>query len=408
MSKPIVVSTLLVLSGLLSAPLVLSADAKSVAKTEARPELLTKGATDKERLGQRIFFDKGLSEPRGQSCASCHDPATAFSDPIAHSPTSRGVNKTLFGPRNTPSAMYASFSPTFRAGDENGGYLGGQFRDGRANTLEDQAKGPFLNPVEMANPSAQAVVDKLRLAPYAALFESVYGKGVFDDTSKAYDSLVDALATFERTKVFAPFSSKYDAWQQGKASLTDAELRGLAAFNAEDKGNCASCHMTVSSRKDGRKSVFTDFGYDNLGVPRNPANRFYTLPAQYNPDGWNYIDIGLGNVVLRDFVRGQFKAPTLRNIAVTGPYTHNGYFKTLRGVVDFYNTRDVKPVCPDPLTSEAKALKMGCWPVAEVPETVNRASMGNLGLTEQEVDDIVAFMGTLTDGWQAPAAAKKR
>jgi cytochrome c peroxidase len=362
--------------------------------------------TPKEQAGLMVFRDKNLSQPAGQACASCHDAKVAFSDSIARSPTSRGVDRTLFGPRNAPPLNYAAFSPVFQAGDENGGYLGGQFRDGRANTLEDQAKLPLLNPIEMANTSPQAVVDKLKVAAYAPLFKTVYGANVFDDTAAAFNALADALATFERSHRFAPFSAKYDQWQQGKASLTDAEQRGLLVFNAADKGNCASCHPSVSAKASGRKPLFTDFGYDNVGVPRNPANRFYAMPAQFNPDGLQFVDIGLGAVVFRGFTRGQFKAPTLRNIAVTGPYMHNGYFKTLRGVVDFYNTRDVKPTCADPFTTEAKALRQGCWPAAEVVETVNKTDMGHLGLSEQEVDDLVAFLGTLTDGWVPPASPR--
>lgn len=362
--------------------------------------------TPKQQVGLMIFRDKNLSQPAGQACASCHDAGVAFSDSIAHSPTSRGVDHSLFGPRNAPALNYAAFSPNFQAGDENGGYFGGQFRDGRANTLEEQVRGPLLNPIEMANTSSQAVIDKLKVAAYAPLFQSVYGANVFDDTATAFTALADALATFERSHRFSPFSSKYDQWQKGSASLSDAEQRGMLVFNAADKGNCASCHNSVSAKPSGLKPLFTDFGYDNIGVPRNPANRFYGAPAQYNPDGQQYVDIGLGAVVLRGFTRGQFKAPTLRNIAVTGPYMHNGYFKTLRGLVDFYNTRDVKPTCPDPFTTEAKALRQGCWPVAEVVETVNKTDMGNLGLSEQDVDDLVTFLGTLTDGWTPPTARR--
>jgi len=362
--------------------------------------------TVKEALGKRIFFDKGLSEPRGQACASCHDPATAFSDP-RRGATSEGVIKGFFGPRNAPSILYASFTPALQNGGDDGplAYIGGQFRDGRANFLEDQAKQPFLNPIEMANPSAHAVVVKLQAANYADQFKLVYGGDIFSNDDAAFNALADALGAFERTKVFAPFSAKFDAYQRGETTLSEVEMRGLAVFTAADKGNCAACHAPTSTKASGRKSLFTDFGYDNVGVPRNPANKFYTMPAQHNPDGLNFVDIGLGNVVLRPYVRGQFKAPTLRNIAVTGPYMHNGYFKTLKGVVDFYNTRDVRPTCTDPFTPEAKAQRQGCWPVAESPDTLNLVDMGNLGLSAQDVDDIVAFLGTLTDGWTPPAAA---
>lgn len=359
----------------------------------------------KEALGRKLFFDQNLSEPKGQACASCHDPSHAFSDPRGGA-TSEGVIPGLFGPRNAPSAMYNILTPPLLPGGDGGkkGFSGGFFRDGRVDFIEDQAKQPFLNPIEMANPDAAAVVAKVKVAKYAADFVAVYGGGVFNDTDTAYNAVADALGAFERSKTFQPFSSKFDAYQRGEATLTDAEMRGLAAFTAADKGNCAACHSPTSVEKGGRKSVFTDFGYDNIGVPPNPDNKFYGIPAQFNPDGKQFVDIGLGKVVLQDFTRGQFKAPTLRNIAITGPYMHNGYFKTLKGVVDFYNTRDVRPVCAKRFTTEAKALRLGCWPAAEVAETVNKDDMGNLGLTAQEVDDIVAYLGTLTDGWTPPAA----
>jgi cytochrome c peroxidase len=276
------------------------------------------------------------------------------------------------------------------------------------NTLEEQAKKPLLNAIEMGNTSVPALVAKLRAAPYAADFEATYGAGIFDQPEAAFTALADAIATFERSKAFAPFSSRYDAWQAGKGTLSDAEMRGMLVFNSNDKGRCASCHMSVSDRPDGRKSLFTDYGFDNIGVPRNPENRFYRMPPEHNPAGKKFVDIGLGAVVLRPTARGLFKAPTLRNIAVTGPYMHNGYFKTLRGLVDFYNTRDVKPTCPNRLTLEAEALRLGCWPEAEVKDTVNRADMGNLGLSEQEMDDLTAFLDTLTDSGFAPPPSVKR
>ena len=359
--------------------------------------------TDKELLGQSLFNDKNLSEPRGQSCASCHDAARAFSD-SGKGPTSEGVIKGLFGPRNAPSILYASMTPPLQQGGDDGplAYIGGQFRDGRANFVEDQAKLPLLNPTEMANPSPQAVVNKVKAAKYAAKFLAIYGSDIFNDPGRAYDAIGDAIGAFERSKIFAPFSSKFDAYQQGKATLSAAEEHGLAVFNDPAKANCASCHSPVSARPDGRKSLFTDFGYDNIGVPRNPGNRFYSMPAEFNPDGKNFVDVGLGAVVSLPATQGQFKAPSLRNVAITGPYMHNGYFKTLRGLVDFDNTRDVRPACLNRFTSEAKAQRLGCWPVGEVTETVNKVDMGNLGLNDQEVDDLVTYLGTLTDGWQPP------
>jgi cytochrome c peroxidase len=311
----------------------------------------------------------------------------------------------LFGPRNAPSAMYnAAFAPPLMPGGDDGGkgFTGGQFRDGRVDFVEDQAKLPFLNPMEMANPDAAAVVAKVKAAKYAADFKAVYGADIFDDNEAAYSAIADALGAFQRGKTFMPFSSKFDAYQRGETTLSDAEARGLVLFTNPIKGNCAACHSPTSTRADGLKSVFTDFGYDNIGVPRNPANKFYSMPPQFNPDGKKYIDIGLRGTLPYDFTKGQFKAPTLRNIAITAPYMHNGYFKTLEGVLDFYNTRDIRPVCPKRFTSEAEAQAQGCWPEAEVTKNVNKVDMGKLGLTAQEIDDIVAYHGTLTDGWTPP------
>ncbi len=351
-------------------------------------------------LGRKVFFDQSLSEPSGQACASCHAPDRAFSDP-GPGPTSEGAVAGLFGSRNAPSVMYAALTPPLQVGGENGSlsYFGGLFRDGRVNTLQAQAALPFVNPIEMGNPSSDAVVAKVQAAPYAAQFKAVYGPNIFNNSAKAFQAIVDSISAFERSKVFVSFSSKYDAYQRGQAQLTPAEKRGLALFTAAGKGNCASCHVAVSQLTGGLNPLFTDFGFDNIGVPRNPQNKFYSMPAEYNPDGRQFVDIGLADFLPADYTRGQFKAPSLRNVVLTGPYMHNGYFKTLKGVVDFYNTRDVRPTCPDMFTSEAKAQQQGCWPVAEVIENVNKTAMGHLGLSDQEVDDIVTFLGTLTDGW---------
>lgn len=364
----------------------------------------------KEALGRAIFFDKALSEPAGQACASCHDPKRAFSPPNK-GPTSPGAVDGLFGSRNAPSAMYAMYAPPLQAGGEDGAitYFGGQFRDGRVDTLEDQAKGPFLNPLEMANPDRAAVVAKVAVATYADQFKAVYGKKIFNDVDVAYNAVADAIANFERTRRFSPFSAKYDQVQRGATTFTDAEARGLAVFVSADKGNCASCHPTTSHKgSKTNRALFTDFGYDNVGVPPNPALKFYDLPPLYNPDGRNFVDLGLGNVVPRDFTRGQFKAPSLRNVAVTGPYMHNGYFKTLRGVLDFYNTRDTRPACGDRFVSEAQAQQQGCWPAPELADNVNRVDMGNLGLTPQDIDDLLAFLATLTDQAYAGSAEQAR
>jgi cytochrome c peroxidase len=360
----------------------------------------SEAAAEKAALGRLLFFDATLSEPAGQSCASCHDPGAAFTDPDRAQPTSKGVQRNRFGNRNAPSAMYMAFSPAFHFDKAEGHYVGGQFWDGRAATLEEQAKGPFLNPVEMANRGRRAVVEKVRRAAYAPEFAAAFGKGALDDIDRAYDRIAAAIAAYERTTELAPFTTRHDAWLQGKAKLTAQELRGLRLFNDERKGNCAACHPS-QRRPDGGLPLFTDFTYDNLGVPRNPENPFYDLPKGYNPQGKRFLDRGLGATVRRRAEDGKFKVPTLRNIALTAPYMHNGYFKTLRGVVAFYNDRDVRPACKRDAT-EAEALRLGCWPKPEVARNVNQEEMGRLGLTDDEIDDIVAFMLTLTDGYQPP------
>ena len=354
-------------------------------------------ADEAAALGRLLFFDAGLSEPAGQSCASCHAPARAFTDPDTSRPTSKGVDPRRFGNRNSPTAMYMAFSPAFHFDEKEGHYVGGQFWDGRAATLEEQAKAPFLDPLEMANPDKRAVVQKVRRAAYAGLFEQVYGKGALDDVDRAFERIAAALAAYERGPELRPFNSKYDAWLAGKAKLSKQELRGLKLYEDEKKGNCAACHPSRRGPK-GEPPLFTDFTYDNLGVPRNPANLFYGQDKAHNPDGARFVDRGLGAAVKQPAEDGKFKVPTLRNIARTAPYMHNGYFTTLRGVVAFYNDRDARKRCPNDLP-EAEALKRRCWPAAEVAANVNTEELGRLGLTGREVDDIVAFLRTLDDGY---------
>lgn len=330
--------------------------------------------TQEQHLGRLIYFDKSLSNPVGQACASCHLPKAGYADPDQELPVSEGAVTGRFGGRNAPSSAYAAFSPVFAKDPATGLYKGGQFWDGRAPTLEEQAKGPFLNPVEMNN-TKEGVVQGVRISSYASLFLQVYGHGSLDDVDSAYELIARAIAAFERSDQVNRFTSKYDYYLKGKTTLTAQEKRGLALFNG--KGNCAACHTSVSA--DGSTPpLFTDFTYDNLGVPRNMEYPFDLM------DPSPYPDLGLGKIVDDPAQNGKFKVMTLRNIALTAPYSHNGYFKTLKDIVHFYNTRDIA----------------GLWPEPDVPENVNRTELGNLGLTPQEEDDIVAFLQTLTDGYQ--------
>ena len=338
--------------------------------------------TPKQDLGKKLFFDKNLSTPPGQACADCHSPESGFANPNPDLPVSQGVHKDRFGSRNDLPPAYAAYSPNFHYDPNEKMYVGGQFWDGSAVDLIEQAKGPFLNPLEMANPDEKTVVEKVRKSDYADLFMDVFGDTVFEDSNSAYHKIAEAIAEYERSAELNQFSSKYDLYLAGKAKLTEQEQRGLKLFEDEKKGNCAACHPSRPG-DDGKFPLFTDFTYDNLGVPGNPENPFYYLPRRFNPDGFEFVDLGLGGAINKSAENGKFKVPSLRNIAKTSPYLHNGIFKNLRQVVVFYNTRDVGP-----------------WPPPEVPENVNRDELGDLGLTEQDTDDIVDFMRTLTDGYK--------
>jgi cytochrome c peroxidase len=249
---------------------------------------------------------------------------------------------------------------------------------------------PPLNPLEMANPDTATIAEKLKALSYASLFTDVYGADALSNPGIAYNNMADAIEAYEKTSELSPFSSKYDYWLRGEAELTKQELRGLKLFEAEDKGNCAACHPSRPD-ENGTPPLFTDFTYDNLGTPPNPENPFYSLPVELNPDGFAFIDLGLGKTVNDSAQNGKFRVPTLRNVAVTPPYMHNGVFKNLFTVMAFYNSRDVV-----------------AWPVPEVSVNVNKDELGDLGLSNQQLEDIVAFLKTLTDGWDELETGNQR
>ena len=338
--------------------------------------------TNKERLGKLLFFDPNLSTPPGQSCATCHSPGAGFADPGHQLPVSRGAHPDRFGNRNDLTASYAAFVPPLRLDDDEHSWVGGLFWDGRANGLVEQAKGPPLNPLEMANPDNEAIAEAIRAADYRDLFLQVYGQEALADGAVALDFMADAIAAYESTDEVSPFDSKYDLFLAGEIQLSEQELRGLGLFEAEDKGNCAACHPSQPG-VDGSQPLFTDHTYDNLGIPKNPENPFYFLPPELNPAGVHYVDSGLGAVVDDPAMNGMFRVPTLRNVALSPPYMHNGVFKTMYQVVSFYNSRDVAP-----------------WPAPEWPTNINRDELGDLGLTTREIEDIVAFLNTLSDGYR--------
>lgn len=341
--------------------------------------------TDEDRaaLGARIFSDTSLSTPPGQSCATCHDPKRAFTDPRATLPVSEGAVQGRFGNRNTPSITYTAYADELRWNAEDETYEGGLFWDGRADTLEEQALLPMLSPLEMNNASEAEIATKLRAAPYYSELVRVFGPGL-DSDDALLSAMTTALADFERSATVNPFSSKYDAWLRGEAELTEQEERGRRLFEDPAKGNCAACHVTTT---DGmRPPLFTDYTFDNIGIPRNPSSPFFAMDPSLNPAGAQFVDEGLAETVGDPEQRGLFRVPSLRNVAITAPYGHNGFFETLRDAVRFYDSRDVDPT----------------WPEPEILETMNTEELGDLGLSESEIDDIVVFLGTLTDGYDDP------
>jgi cytochrome c peroxidase len=354
----------------------------------------------KEQLGKKLFFDTDLSTPLGMSCAACHDPEWGFTGPDSKindaGAVYPGVIHTRFGNRKPPTAAYGGDSPVLELDDDD--FIGGMFWDGRAtgwtlgDPLAEQAMGPFLNTLEQNNPNARLVCIKVRNSDYADNFSAVWGPGSLDcvkDIAGTYERIAHSIAAYERSEEVNPFSSKYDANLTGAYELTENETLGLELF--EGDAMCSECHVPP---------LFTDFTYDNVGIPKNLENPFYSMPYYWNPDGMDWVDYGLGGFLETtsnysdiDNVSaniGKHKVPTLRNVDKrplpddVKAYGHNGYFKSLKDIVHFYNTRDVP--------------EEG-WPAPEVPENVNVDELGNLSLTENEEDAIVAFLKTLSDGY---------
>ncbi len=321
----------------------------------------------KEQLGKIMYQDKDFSYNSTQSCQSCHHRTAGFADPKnARDPyytvVSTGADGVSLGGRNAPSSAYAGFSPPLFQDSVSGEWFGGMFWDGRADgsrlddPLAEQAQGPPLNPVEMNMESAEDVVQVVRNSSYSKLFLKVFGPGSLDDTAEAFDKIGLAIAAYERSSEIQKFSSRFDA-----GILTPSEQNGLRLFQQ----NCALCHsmeITYAS-----KPLFTNYGYANIGIPANPI-----VPLEE-------ADKGLGFTIDDPFQNGKFKIPTTRNIAVTAPYGHNGYFATLDAIVRFKNNRPDYQELP--------------------PETLENISenVGAMGMTDEEVNDVVQFLMTLTD-----------
>ena len=324
--------------------------------------------TEKAALGNILFNDASLSSPPGQSCATCHRPDMAFSDGKV---VSEGANKSL-GVRNTPSLMYAKFSTAFYYEEWRKTWVGGQFWDGRADTLAEQALGPLLNPIEMGN-SRQTLAANLRNLSYQNLFVDIYGKDVLANDETLLNAAADALQTFQMTDTFAPFTSKFDYAQKGLVELTEQEKWGRKLYDT--KASCIDCHAGMGDDK----LLFTQFSYHNILTPVNVTLN-NGIPDQGAANNPKLSDDE------RKLALGRFKTPTMRNVAKTAPYMHNGVFKTLREVVDYYNDVDDRKR----------------WGPATFPETKSHMLRTKLDLTDEEIEALIAFLETLSDGYELP------
>ncbi len=356
--------------------------------------------SEKAALGEKIFEDASLSASGRQACASCHNPDTGHAPDNTLAVQLGGPLLDQPGNRVAPGLNYLSSNTAFHFDDE-GTPTGGFFWDGRAASLQAQASGPLLAANEMANTNLADVVAKLSRATYAEEFKRVFGADIFTRPDEAMAQLTSALQMYQLEDTdFRAFSSKYDQFLRGRVALSAQEARGLELFNSPTQGNCAGCHPSEKAA-DGSHPLFTDFTYDNLGVPRNTALAQNADPAFY--------DLGLcgrADLAARSDLCGAFKVPSLRNVALRKVYFHNGRFTTLKDVVTFYVQRDTHPEKWYPLNADGSANKFDDLPAryhanvntAEVP--YDRVLGDAPALSDAEVDDVVAFLRTLSDGYK--------
>ena len=352
-------------------------------------------------LGEKIFADVSLSASGRQACASCHSPDNA------HSPANNlvaqlgGALLDQQGRRSAPSVNYLSFNSAFHF-DAEGTPTGGFFWDGRVASLQEQAAEPFVNTFEMANASVADVIDKLSRATYADEFKRVFGADIFSRPDDAMARVTLALSQYQKEdSEFRAFSSKYDEFLRGNVALSAQEVRGLALFNNPDKGNCAGCHPSGKGA-NGSFPMFTDFTYDNLGVPRNPAIARNADPAYHDLGLCERADILAGHPELC----GAFKVPSLRNVAQRHVYFHNGRFNTLKDAITFYVQRDTHPEKWYPLNADGTVKKFDDLPLpyqanVNTTEVPYNRQLGDVpALSDAEVDDVIAFLQTLNDGYR--------
>ncbi len=342
-------------------------------------------------LGTALFFDVTLSRDKTQSCASCHDPAQAFMDwrgsPVGRA-ASVGNDMKSLGDRNAPTLAYAALTPVFHR-NEDGDYVGGMFWDGREPDLEGQAGAPFLNPIEMQMESKAAVVERLQEhTMFPTAFRELWGDDIFEDVDVAYRRMTEAIAALERTEFFSPFDSRYDRYLRGEYEPTEEEELGMTLFFSPQFTNCNQCHQ-LKPFAESEGELFTNYKYFNVATPVNVALR------EANGLGPDHLDYGLlENPQVDDPAQaGKFKTPTLRNVAMTAPYMHNGVFPDLETVVRFYNKFNVRGPARDinPDTGEP-------WGEPEIAENIDWEKLESApALDERRIKALVAFMRMLTD-----------
>jgi cytochrome c peroxidase len=401
------------LTALVLAGLFVACGSAHGAETLTRPQAYARAAA-LETLGRKLFFDPALSASGQMACASCHDPAHGFSPANDRAVQLGGKDMAEPGLRAVPSLTYLQASPPFSEhyydsadeGDDSidNGPTGGLTWDGRMDRGREQATFPLLSPFEMANENTGAAVARARKAGYDADLTALYGAEILKDEARTFAALTHALEVFEQSsRDFYPYSSKYDAYLAGRAKLTPQEAHGLELFEAADKGNCASCHRSAPDF-NGTPPQFTDYGFIALGLPRNRA-----IPA--NADS-NWHDLGLCGPLRTDLAGrpdycGLFRTPSLRNVALRKTFFHNGLVHALRDAVAFYVERDTKPQKWYPSGNDGKIAKFDDLPAEYVTNVNTDAPFGGKpgdrpALSPSEIDDIVAFLRTLTDGYSPP------
>jgi len=344
--------------------------------------------TEKAKLGEMLFFDVSFSKNKTQSCATCHNPEHGFVDSRDNgigAMVSLGDDGKSLGDRNAPTASYAASSPIFHYDQKKKLFKGGQFLDGREPHLQGQAGGPPLNPIEMGMSSKAEVVDRIKKnTHYVKQFNKLFGKSVLSSPEKGYEAFAQAIAAFEGTKKFSPFDSKYDRYLKGEYKLTQKEELGKALFFSNNNTNCATCHMLKGEDMEGE--TFSNYEYHNIGTPSNPVLFERGIVKE------GFVDLGLAKnpKAATKENEGKFKVPTLRNIAVSGPYMHNGVFKELRTVIEFYDKYN--NVSRKLNKENAKA-----WGEPEVAHSISTKELKAKKLTDEKIDALISFLKLLTD-----------